>query len=255
MAIGTSNGEHFEDEFLATANSFVKTPVISPKEELNQFAGAIKTPSEIKDPSKHEYLKALEYEMEFFRNNQGGDLATEPPGKVEEDNAEKRIQSKPERYAMADMAPEGMRIPVAKTTENIKQNTSGGGGGGGSFPAPKTEKIPETIDKAAVKFGNGEVLTGHSHFKIIQQSFDKGLDKHLDKATDGFVTSTGRFVNRVEAQKIFDAAKQEATSYAPKSKGFGLTSEGVMKIMEDAGFDREHLIREVIKNKRPFPTR
>src|SRR5256885_6770806 len=33
-----------------------------------------------------------------------------------------------EQYAMADMAPEGMRIPVAKTIETTKTESAGGGG-------------------------------------------------------------------------------------------------------------------------------
>lgn len=51
----------------------------------------------------------------------------------------------PFKVAMADMAPEGMRIPVARIQQNIKDQYGGAQGGGGSFEMkrPSNENVPK----------------------------------------------------------------------------------------------------------------
>lgn len=113
---------------------------------------------------------------------------------------------------------------------------------------PKPKSAPEKVNSAAIKFEDGHVIEGKSHFDAVQKSFETGHDKKLDSAIDGFTTSTGRFVDRREALKIFEAAEQEATKFH-RPDSFGLRSESVMDIMKKE-YDTSYL-----KNKRPFPTR
>jgi conjugative element/phage-associated large polyvalent protein len=76
---------------------------------------------------------------------------------------------------------------------------------------PKPE--PERIKEAAIQLNDGQILTGSSHADIIkdlEKTHGQFYDDLVDKLSpvDGFVTSSGRFVDRVEANKIAGLADQ-----------------------------------------------
>lgn len=62
----------------------------------------------------------------------------------------------------------------------------------------------ERITYAAVKFSNGTVLTGRNHGSIISNNAldPEGIREYVKKDMQGFLTSTGRFVDRQEAALI-----------------------------------------------------
>ena len=64
----------------------------------------------------------------------------------------------------------------------------------------------ETITKAAIKYPDGSILTSDRHWKIIYRQSEKGISSQRD--FQGFVTSSGRFVDRTEAAEIALAADQ-----------------------------------------------
>lgn len=67
----------------------------------------------------------------------------------------------------------------------------------------------ETVTAAALRYQDGRVETGKSHLEIVDRP---GFV--AEGAEEGFVTSTGRFVGRVEANKIAEQASQ--VTEAPK---------------------------------------
>jgi hypothetical protein len=63
-------------------------------------------------------------------------------------------------------------------------------------------EAPEKIVAIAVRTADGDIITGDFHMTIrAERDVDIG-------ATDGFVTDTGRFVDREEAYELAQAAKQ-----------------------------------------------
>lgn len=66
-------------------------------------------------------------------------------------------------------------------------------------PAPK-----ETVARAAVQLSDGTVITGKTHGEIAGNL----SDEQLSGADDGFVTSTGRYVNREDGMKLAKQAEQ-----------------------------------------------
>jgi hypothetical protein len=97
-------------------------------------------------------------------------------------------------------------------------------------PRPEVRKSgKEFVDKAAIKLKDKDETTfyGRAHFDAIDQAVNKGLLDYSDenvgqKYKAGFVTSTGRFVDREEAAKIAQSANQlsensESVQTRPKS--------------------------------------
>jgi hypothetical protein len=84
----------------------------------------------------------------------------------------------------------------------------------------KTEKLEkETIVAAALKI-DGDLYTGINHPVIISEIQKDNPDFKLTDTTsleDGFMTNTGRFVDREEATKIASEADQIVK--APHDKG------------------------------------
>ncbi len=71
----------------------------------------------------------------------------------------------------------------------------------------------ETIALAAIRDIDGNVYTGSAHATIINKMEDAGWDlsgsiDEFNELEFGFVTSTGRFVDRPEATVIAQKAKQ-----------------------------------------------
>lgn len=74
-----------------------------------------------------------------------------------------------------------------------------------------SQKEIETIKHAAVKSECGKVVTGKSHADCFHKGIlDLQLEMSQREEDQGFVTSTGRYVSREEAQKIAIAAGQVA---------------------------------------------
>src|SRR6478736_5265085 len=71
--------------------------------------------------------------------------------------------------------------------------------------AQKTE--PETIKSAAIKTQDGQIFTGKLHGDAFNAAEDAGA-KIGDMPDQGFITSTGRYVDRKEAMEIANNASQ-----------------------------------------------
>jgi len=78
-----------------------------------------------------------------------------------------------------------------------------------SLPSmPDTSDTQETITDAAIQF-DGNTYLGRRHCQIIRDIVQKTGVKHVPGGkTQGFTTSTGRFVSREEAARIAQAAGQ-----------------------------------------------
>ncbi len=93
---------------------------------------------------------------------------------------------------------------------------------------PKPVTPSETIRGAAVKFGD-QVVEGPTHFDVLKtEAQRRGVDvmdvlgeSNAGTAIDGFVTNTGRFVDRVEADAIARAADQVQAPKGRKADGLG----------------------------------
>jgi len=76
----------------------------------------------------------------------------------------------------------------------------------------------ETIEKAAIRFRDIVVFVERpgKHHTIIHELAYLGLKTPINTEDDGFLTSTGRFVDRIEAAKIaLNAGQIEKLSVPP----------------------------------------
>ena len=89
---------------------------------------------------------------------------------------------------------------------------------------PPTDSTKEHIVDAAVRMPTGEVFSGQFHGDAMKKALDAG-HLELDTAKDGFVTNTGRFVDRNEA---FNLAEQSGQ----------ITKEGLQRRGVPAGFNK-----------------
>ena len=72
-------------------------------------------------------------------------------------------------------------------------------------------KISESIKSAAILFNNDEIYAGVNHAIAIRELEKVHPDWHkMPKypTQEGFLTSTGRFVDRLEATEIAESADQ-----------------------------------------------
>lgn len=73
------------------------------------------------------------------------------------------------------------------------------------WPRPTLDTAgPEVCVCAAIKLKNGKVFSGRRHGECLVLAFFLGFDHR--RAIQGFVTSKGRFVDRLEGRKLQDAA-------------------------------------------------
>ncbi len=73
----------------------------------------------------------------------------------------------------------------------------------------RTATTPEVPACAAIQAWGGIVVAGKRHHDCIRQLAefeDEGIDRDRSLEQQGFMTTRGRFVDRVEAQKLFIAA-------------------------------------------------
>ena len=79
----------------------------------------------------------------------------------------------------------------------------------------KMPVIPEKIKCAAIRDSwSGRVFTGPYHGAIFKQQ-PRGI---LRDGRQGFVTTTGRFVDRIEVLKVAEAANQIIKKHHPKDR-------------------------------------
>ena len=83
------------------------------------------------------------------------------------------------------------------------------------MPVVKTSTIPKGKLKAALKYPNGEIVTGQTHLHCLQTAEKRGLDKQLVKGSarslrEGFVDSQGTFLSREEATRAYGAGEAVA---------------------------------------------
>lgn len=121
---------------------------------------------------------------------------------------------------------EPTKIPIGKNTEIIATD-----GEGGyllldkikPLKAPRTEFGLKDIPKAppggklqaAIKYPNGEIITGSTHIHCLEAAEKKGLDIQLFKGSarrlqDGFVDNRGNFLSREEATRAYGAGESVA---------------------------------------------
>jgi hypothetical protein len=121
---------------------------------------------------------------------------------------------------MTDETPMGLGTTAMMKKEDLIQGRMRGGesttGGG-----------VETITSAAIKSGK-EIHQGPNHSLIAV----KLPDKALDKAVDGFMTSSGRFVTREEAAKIVNQNNQPRSEfYKPVRSSRSLGTEDLQDLL------------------------
>ena len=59
---------------------------------------------------------------------------------------------------------------------------------------------------AAVIAENGDIYRGHRHCDCISAITDRGLKLQKEEGSQGFITSTGRYVDRREGRKLQESA-------------------------------------------------
>lgn len=100
-------------------------------------------------------------------------------------------------------------------------------------PPPVAATAPEKVQSAALKI-DGQILTGSSHFNIIDDLHKQGVtnDKIYNENPDGggFVTNTGRYIDRKEALNLADNQNQlkntkDDIQKNPKRLGVNVISE------------------------------
>lgn len=86
-------------------------------------------------------------------------------------------------------------------------------------------KPTEHCVSAAMQMSDGEVIKGERHHNCIQTSVGLGYTRaDVANAVQGFITSDGRFLGRVEARQLQDAAGIQSASEGGY-RGSGLFSE------------------------------
>lgn len=73
----------------------------------------------------------------------------------------------------------------------------------------------ESIDSPALQYG-GKIYTGYNHSDALEsaaRATGHSFNQIAAKAKEGFTTSEGRFVNRMEAGKIDDALRGVKSEY------------------------------------------
>lgn len=93
----------------------------------------------------------------------------------------------------------------------------------------------ETVTEAAVRLEDGTIVTGGTHASIQADLIEQGRLSMMDEDLNGFVTSTGRFVDRVDGTDIADRAGQlDPESPAVGSGGDITVSSEELGIASDA---------------------
>ena len=75
------------------------------------------------------------------------------------------------------------------------------------------KKVPEKIKAkgAALKFEDGTIITGQTHAIAYQKAINAGLEAKLDKGFgEGFMTTSGKYITRDEAQVLYKANETNA---------------------------------------------
>lgn len=101
------------------------------------------------------------------------------------------------------------------TAVNVGMGASGGG-----------LKL-ERIGRAALQYGD-DLFTGVTHGHAFEQLMNKFADFDYKTVKDGFITTTGRFVNRDEARAIAEQSKQIGKGEG-NNAGLGLISEDLLR--------------------------
>lgn len=94
---------------------------------------------------------------------------------------------------------------------------------------PRVESVGERIESAAVRY-KGDVFMGPNHGMALSQLVEDDrypnidTDVLADTAEDGFVTSTGRFVNKGEAYILAEKQGQLKREFPGNTEGRELDS-------------------------------
>jgi hypothetical protein len=137
-------------------------------------------------------------------------------GSVRGQDKELKIQADDMVGARRQAESQGMRVKNVTPSENAVLSS-------GQFQPPADPNKEHVVD-AAVRMPTGEVFSGSFHGDAMKKALDAG-HLELDTAKDGFVTSTGRFVDRNAAFKLANEAGQ-------------VTPESLQKRGVPAGFNK-----------------
>jgi hypothetical protein len=78
-------------------------------------------------------------------------------------------------------------------------------------PDLPAEIASERIDLAAIQAPDGRILSGVTHLDATDAAVRAGVTAEiLARCGEGFITTSGRYVNRIEAQRIAISANQLA---------------------------------------------
>lgn len=90
-------------------------------------------------------------------------------------------------------------------------------------PEVMAPRAGENISSAAIKAADGRIFTGHTHADAYEQAMKAGIDiADIDAVGfDGFLTSSGRYVDRPTALRIASSQQQ----FAPEEGQYGLRAE------------------------------
>ncbi len=83
----------------------------------------------------------------------------------------------------------------------------------GELPAGVTEATRprlriRPVDGAAVRLPDGTIRTGSSHFEIAQELRAEGLESAFNKATDGFIDTSGNFISKEKGFRLEEIFEQ-----------------------------------------------
>ncbi len=137
-------------------------------------------------------------------------------GRLRGEDKELKITAEDMPAARRQAEQQGMRIKSVTPTENAVLSS-------GQFQPPADPNKEHVVD-AAVRMPTGEVFSGSFHGDAMKKALDAG-HLELDTAKDGFITSTGRFVDRNEAFNLATQAGQ-------------VTPESLQKRGVPAGFNK-----------------
>ena len=97
------------------------------------------------------------------------------------------------------------KIPLGKNIEVVASD-----GEGGLLVLDKTLEAIKAKG-AALKLEDGTIITGQTHAVAYQKALKKGLEAKLDKGFgEGFVTTSGKYITRDEAQTLYKASETNA---------------------------------------------
>lgn len=180
-------------------------------------------------------FKAIEYNRQFESTDSDGLVADDEP-------------KKPEGFA-----------DVQKTADKLKKKADKVAKQTAKDIRKDVKEDIERIVNAAIRTASGKVYTGDNHSAIAQDMKQKGVWPPKGADSQGFVTSTGRFVNRQESTEVARKARQVrddalAGYLIHDFSVYRNESKGILKVVgEDLVVETRKLLRVLGEGREPCP--